>query len=69
MGLVLTLFDSELAYLPSRDLLSGHPELSDRKRAVLVDWMLELCAEYRFTRATFHLAVNLLDRFLSAVCW
>ena len=36
-------------------------------RAILVDWMMEVCAEYQLKRDTFHLSVQLLDRYLSKV--
>ena len=31
-------------------------------RAILVDWMSELCYNYSLHRITFHTAVNILDR-------
>ena len=36
-------------------------------RAILVDWMCELCYNYSLHRVTFHLSVLLLDRYLSQV--
>jgi G2/mitotic-specific cyclin-B3 len=36
-------------------------------RAILVDWMCELCYNYSLHRVTFHLSVLLLDRYLSKV--
>ena len=33
-------------------------------RSLLVDWLSEVCAEFRLQRATFHLAVALADRLL-----
>ena len=34
-------------------------------RAILVDWMMEVCSEFHLKRETFHLAVAYLDRHLS----
>lgn len=65
VGLVLSLFECEALYLPARAMLDGHPTITPRKRAVLLDWLMELCSEFRFTRATFHLSVNICDRFMS----
>ena len=36
-------------------------------RAILVDWMSELCYNYSLHRITFHIAVSILDRYLSQV--
>ena len=35
-------------------------------RSLLVDWMSEVCAQYRLQRVTYHLAVALTDRLLAA---
>lgn len=34
-------------------------------RAILLDWMMEVCNEFTLKRETFHLAVNYVDRVLS----
>lgn len=39
---------------------------SPRNRAVLVQWMSEFCFDHHLHRETFHLAVNILDRFMSS---
>ena len=47
--------------------LSQQLYITSAMRAILVDWMSELCYNYSLHRATYHLAVNLLDRYLSKV--
>ena len=47
--------------------LSKQLYITSAMRAILVDWMSELCYNYSLHRATYHLAVNLLDRYLSKV--
>lgn len=42
--------------------------ITSAMRAILVDWMAELCYNYSLHRATYYLAVNILDRYLSLVC-
>ena len=37
-------------------------------RAILIDWMMEVCNEFTLKRETFHLAVNYVDRILSLSC-
>ncbi|KHJ81485.1 cyclin domain protein, partial [Oesophagostomum dentatum] len=49
---------------PSHRLLDNHPELVPRTRAILVDWMMEVCGHEKQHRETFHLAVDYVDRFL-----
>ncbi|KAJ1945701.1 Cyclin-A2 [Linderina pennispora] len=44
--------------------LMRHPELSARMRPILVDWLMEVAADYRMHRQTLHLTVQYLDRFL-----
>ena len=39
---------------------------SPRNRSILVHWMSEFCFDHHLHRETFHLAVNLLDRFMSS---
>ncbi len=36
-------------------------------RAILLDWMMEVCMEFALTRETFHYAINYTDRYLSTV--
>lgn len=45
---------------------SRQPHLTDENRAMLVNWMVSLQTSFRFSNATLHLAVSLLDRFLDA---
>lgn len=47
------------------DYLKKHPALTSIMRAILIDWMMEVCMEFQLKRDTFHLAVKLVDRFLS----
>jgi hypothetical protein len=36
-------------------------------RMILLDWMMEVCAEFRLKRDTFHSATNFVDRYLTLV--
>ena len=45
---------------------SVQQNLTEYMRAILLDWMMEVCAEFTLKRETFYMAVNHLDRFLSA---
>lgn len=45
-------------------ILGRHPALQPRMRAILLDWLIEVCEVYRLHRETFYLAVDFIDRFL-----
>ena len=34
-------------------------------RAILLEWVMQICDENNYKRSTFHLAVNYVDRYLS----
>jgi len=40
-------------------------EVNANMRAILVDWLVEVTAEFRLRNDTLHLTVNIIDRFLS----
>ena len=46
-------------------MFARHPAIQERMRAVLFDWLIEVCEVYRLHRETFYLAVDFIDRFLS----
>ena len=45
-------------------ILERHPDLQPRMRAILIEWMMKVCEEYKLHRETFYLAVDFIDRFL-----
>ena len=59
------LLDKENKLRPIPDFLGNHPTLLPEHRAILIDWMIEICEDLAFKRDTLHYAVNYLDRFLS----
>lgn len=56
------LYFIEQNYLQTKYL---HSELNASMRAILVDWMIEVCHDYNLKRDTLYEAVNILDRFLT----
>jgi hypothetical protein len=36
------------------------------KRTKLVEWMLDLCTEFKLLRSTLYLAIDIVDRFISS---
>lgn len=55
----------EKKYRPEPDYMSRQPEVNTKMRNILVDWMVEVTAEYKLNNETLFLAVNYIDRFLS----
>ncbi|XP_037909397.1 G1/S-specific cyclin-E isoform X3 [Hermetia illucens] len=49
----------------SARMLENHPGLQPRMRAILLDWLIEVCEVYKLHRETYYLAVDYLDRYLS----
>lgn len=46
-------------------LSKNHPQIRWEMRAVVADWLQEVCCHYFFKRDTWHIALNLVDRYLS----
>lgn len=46
-------------------MLGNHPGLQARMRAILLDWLIEVCEVYKLHRETYYLALDYLDRYLS----
>ena len=61
---LMTLKDE--SYRREPQLLTRHPVLQARMRAILLDWMSEVHDVYKLQRETFYLAIDFVDRFLSA---
>lgn len=47
------------------DYLSQHGSLKERMRAVVLDWLAEVCQYLKFHRETYYLAIDYIDRYLT----
>ncbi|XP_053622183.1 G1/S-specific cyclin-E [Plodia interpunctella] len=47
------------------NMFDKHPKLQIRMRAILLDWLNEVCEVYKLHRETFHLTVDYIDRYLT----
>ncbi|XP_069682131.1 G1/S-specific cyclin-E isoform X2 [Periplaneta americana] len=47
------------------DMFMKHPGLQPRMRAILLDWLIEVCEVYKMHRETYHLTMDFIDRYLS----
>lgn len=53
-------------YRPNDYFSTIQQNLNEYMRGILLDWMMEVCAEFTLKRETFYMAVSHLDRFLSS---
>lgn len=58
--------DEESVTTRNPDLFEQHPSLQPRMRAVLLDWIIEVCEVYKLHRETYYLTMDYLDRYLTA---
>lgn len=58
--------DATYSKLRSEKMLDRHPSLVDSYRTILFDWLSEVAHECKFHRETYHLALDFIDRYLSA---
>ncbi|KAJ1914234.1 Cyclin-A1 [Tieghemiomyces parasiticus] len=58
--------ETEGTYTPDPHYMRHHPDLNRNMRPILVDWLLEVGADFHLHRSTVHVSINLLDRFLSS---
>ncbi len=65
LDFINNLLEKENKCRPDMNYFSNHPCLTLEHRAILVDWIMEICEDLAFKRDTLHFAVNYLDRFLS----
>jgi hypothetical protein len=65
LDFINNLLEKENKFKPDENYFVNHSNLTLEHRAILVDWIMEICEDLAFKRDTLHFAVNYLDRFLS----
>lgn len=58
--------DLEIETQPNPEYIEHQPDLEWKMRGILVDWLIEVHTRFRLLPETLFLAVNIIDRFLSA---
>lgn len=61
------LMEAENKHLPKFGYMRKQPDINHSMRTILVDWLVEVCEEYRLQSETLCLAVSYIDRFLSTM--
>ena len=58
---------TELKLTPGGNCTSeGQPDLSDRMRAILVSWLIEVHLKFQLLPETLYITINLIDRYCEA---
>uniref|UniRef100_A0A671SUW5 Cyclin E2 n=1 Tax=Sinocyclocheilus anshuiensis TaxID=1608454 RepID=A0A671SUW5_9TELE len=58
------MLSKEIKYKHSKSSLDKHPSLRPKMRAMLLDWLMEVCESYTLHRQTFYLAQDFFDRYM-----
>ncbi|XP_076988406.1 G1/S-specific cyclin-E1 [Tamandua tetradactyla] len=59
------MLNKEKTYLRDKHFMQRHPLLQPKMRAVLLDWLMEVCEVYKLHRETFYLAQDFFDRYMA----
>ncbi|KAM6153623.1 G1/S-specific cyclin-E1 isoform 2-T2 [Erethizon dorsatum] len=59
------MLNKEKTYLRDEHFLQRHPLLQPKMRAILLDWLMEVCEVYKLHRETFYLAQDFFDRYMA----
>lgn len=62
---IMCLGDQKTLSQRDPDMFQRHPTLQPRMRAILLDWLIEVCEVYKLHRETYYLAMDYIDRYLS----
>lgn len=57
--------DEEASKLRNSNIFENNPILVPRMRAILLDWLSEVCEVYRLHRETYFLTIDYIDRYLT----
>lgn len=61
----MCLKDKEITSQRCHTMFEENPAIKPRMRAILLDWIIEVCEVYKMHRETYYLAMDYLDRYLS----
>jgi len=48
-----------------RDYIDSQPEINERMRAILIDWLIDVHSKFELSPETLYLTINIIDRFLA----
>ncbi|XP_057770441.1 G2/mitotic-specific cyclin S13-7-like [Salvia miltiorrhiza] len=50
----------------AHDYMDSQPELNERMRAILIDWLIQVHYKFELSLETLYLTINIIDRFLAS---
>lgn len=48
------------------DYMGSQPEINEKMRAILIDWLIEVHNKFELLKETLYLTINIVDRFLAS---
>lgn len=60
------LHSTQHRFQPVHGYMQFQTDISERMRAILIDWLIEVHFKFRLSAETLHLTVNVLDRYLQS---
>lgn len=65
LNLFYDMIEAEKEYHPdAQRMAEGHPEIKWKMRAVLLNWIFEVCSDFQLTRNTAFYTINIIDSYL-----
>ena len=58
------LLKEEKRYIPTAGYMKNQVDINYKMRAILVDWLVDVCLKFKLIPETLFLTVNLIDRYL-----
>mmetsp|Transcript_19275 Transcript_19275/g.21588 ORF Transcript_19275/g.21588 Transcript_19275/m.21588 type:complete len:141 (+) Transcript_19275:138-560(+) len=55
---------TENLFKPKYGYMKNQPDINDRMRGILMDWLIEVHLKFKLVPETLYLTVNLIDRYL-----
>lgn len=56
--------NTELDYIAQPGYMKNQPDINEKMRAILIDWLVEVHLKFKLYPETLYLTVNLIDRYL-----
>ena len=56
--------NTELEYVAQPGYMKNQPDINEKMRAILIDWLVEVHLKFKLYPETLYLTINLIDRYL-----
>lgn len=58
------MINTQKKFIPRPGYMKDQPDINERMRGILVDWLVEVHLKFKLVPETLYLTINLIDRFL-----